>query len=408
MTPAAVPIVTYHSIADPHDHLYAPLSLPISDFERQLRYLQRHGFETVTLAQVYAFLKHQTPLPPRAVALTFDDGYLDNWVHAFPLLEKYGMKATIFVVADLVDPRDHLRPTLRDVWAGRCAERDLTWWGHLSWTELAAMSASGLMDVQAHTCTHTSYFCGDRIVDFHHPDDAYQWLDWNEHPEDKYDWLRRDFRARIPWGRPVYEFSLALLKPRYFDDPDVAARTIAHVAAHGEARFFARPRWRDELHAVAAAGRAARAPAGRFETPGEYDARVMDEMIRSREVIAERLGTPVHFLCWPCGDYSPRLQQLAIEACGYLATVNVAKIGNRPGDDPTELRRIVFGQDYTGPRRSDLVFLNFLGSLNYHRGVTTAYPVAGVARRLMRLGYAIDRTFRGRRSTAPVNQARVA
>jgi hypothetical protein len=45
------------------------------------------------------------------------------------------------------------------------------------------------------------------------------------------------------------------------------------------------------------------------------------------------LNKPVDFLCWPCGDYTPRLQRIAVEECGYLATVNVNKTSNRQGAD---------------------------------------------------------------------------
>ena len=80
------------------------------------------------------------------------------------------------------------------------------------------------------------------------------------------------------------------------------------------------------------------------------------------------------------------MQQLAIDECGFLATVNVAKTANRPGDAATELRRIVFGQDYSGVGRTPLVFMNFWGNVNYHSGRSRAYPVAPIARRLMRAG----------------------
>ncbi len=381
-----VPIVAYHSIADPHDHLISYLSLPLSLFERQLQYLQRKRFETVTLYDVHAFLRDGAPLPPRAIALTFDDGYLDNWVHAFPLLRKYGMKATIFVATDFVDPAEGCRPTLEDVWAGRLDRRELTWWGYLSWPELRAMYRSGLIDVQAHTKTHAWYFVSDRIVDFHHPSDPYYWLDWNHRPLEKHSWLSRDARASVPLGTPVYEFASTLLGRRYFDDPGLAARVTEHVAAHGASRFFDRSDWRDELQGVVAARRECARSAGRVETDAEYVARVQDEMAGSRTILSERLNKPVDFLCWPCGDYTARLQRLAIEGCGYAATVNVAKTTNRRGDDPTELRRIVFGQDYAGPWREGLVFMNFRGNVNYYSGRLHGYPAAPIARRLMRVG----------------------
>lgn len=388
MKPATqVPVVAYHSIAaNDHQHFIRHLSLPAPIFERQLQYLLRNGFQTVTLYDLHRFLRDGTPLPSRAIALTFDDGYLDNWVYAFPLLKKYGMKATVFVATDFVDPTNTCRPTLDDVWAGRIAERDLEWWGHASWPELARMHASGVVDIQAHTKTHAWCFTGDRIVDFHNPGDPYFWLDWNRCPEWKYSWLTRDFRATVPWGTPVYEFAPSLLGRRYFDDPCVAERAVAHVADSGGRDFFTRPDWRSELQHVVDVYRASNRVIVRYESDEEYVGRVTDEMSGSRRIIGERLNKTVDFLAWPCGDYTPRLQRIAIEDCGYLATVNVNKTTNKRGDDATEVRRIVFGQDYEGPWRSTLVFLNFLGNVNYHSGRARAYPVAPLARRAMRVG----------------------
>src|SRR5262245_55599655 len=312
--PSRVPIVAYHSIANDHDHLLRHLSLPVALFEQQLQYLERRGFQTVTLYDVHRYLRDGASLPPRAIALTFDDGYLDNWVYAFPLLKKYGMKATIFVATDFVDPIDGCRPTLADVWSGRLAERELTWWGHLSWSELEAMQASGLVDVQAHTKTHAWHFVSDRIVDFHHPDDSYFWLEWSDHPGEKHGWLTRDFRARVSWGTPIYQHQPALLRRRYFHDPDVARQLAAHVAHHGGRAFFSRRDWRRELQLLVIAHRARHDRSGRYETDAEYAARVTDDMAGSKRIIAERLNKPVDFLCWPCGDYTPALQRIAIES----------------------------------------------------------------------------------------------
>jgi len=64
----------------------------------------------------------------------------------------------------------------------------------------------------------------------------------------------------------------------------------------------------------------------------------------------------------------------------------VSKTTNREGDDPKELRRIVFGQDYSGLWRASLVFMNFCGNVNYHSGRWHLYPAAPLARRVMRVG----------------------
>jgi hypothetical protein len=389
-----VPIVTYHSVADEHDHLVSNLSLPVALFERQLQHLHAKRFQTVSLYDIHDHLRTGTPLPDRSIALTFDDGYLDNWVHVFPLLKKYGFKATIFVATDFVDPYPRCRPTLEDVWAGRITSDRLDWWGYVSWEELRAMQASGLVDVQAHTRTHAWYFTSDRIVDFHHPADTYFWLDWHYRPGEKHSWLTRDFRTTVPWGTPVYEFSSTLLKRRYFDDANVARCATEYVRTCGGVPFFDRQDWRQDLTRVVAAFRHRNAERGRLESDAEYVARVIDEMAGSKRIIAAQLGTPVDFLCWPCGDYTPRLQRLAIEECGFRATVNVDKRTNCRGDDPTELRRIVFGQDYAGLWRQPLIFMNFRGNVSYYSGHLLGYPAAPIARRLMRVGRLVDHVSR--------------
>ena len=71
---------------------------------------RRRGFHAVSLSEIHAYLKTGAALPERAIGLTFDDGYLDNWVFAFPLLKKYGMKATVFMATDFVDPLRRMSP----------------------------------------------------------------------------------------------------------------------------------------------------------------------------------------------------------------------------------------------------------------------------------------------------------
>lgn len=68
------------------------------DFAAQLDWLAQNGFQTVTLTQVEDFLYHDTPVPERAVLITFDDGYLSNAAYAYPLLKERGMCAVIFDV----------------------------------------------------------------------------------------------------------------------------------------------------------------------------------------------------------------------------------------------------------------------------------------------------------------------
>jgi len=75
-------------------------------FEKQVRYLRKH-FNVITLQKAFDYLKTDS-LPLRSVVITFDDGYLDNYTKAFPILTLFGASATIFPVTDFVNKKDFL------------------------------------------------------------------------------------------------------------------------------------------------------------------------------------------------------------------------------------------------------------------------------------------------------------
>lgn len=95
----------YHRVSDltPREALsplVRDLTVPPKDFEEQIRYLKQNGFTFLLASDVEQAIREGLPLPERAVAITLDDGYKDNFEHAFPILQKYGANATIFMVTD--------------------------------------------------------------------------------------------------------------------------------------------------------------------------------------------------------------------------------------------------------------------------------------------------------------------
>ena len=367
-----VPIVIYHSVADEHRHLWSFMSLPIRLFERQLMYLKRKAFKTVTLYDVYEYLKSGKSLPAKSIVLTFDDGFLDSWVYVFPLLKKYGMKGTVFVTTDFVDPSEERRPTIEDVWSGRQSENDLRWWGYLSWAEMRRMYESGVMDFQSHARTHTWYFNSDKIIDFHHPHDAYVWLGWNTNPEKKYAWLNQRFHEGVPWGTPIYTYDQALLTRRYYEDHSLTKALVHYIEQRGGVGFFDRRDWKQDLFEVADQYRSNHASEGFYESEGEYFERVRDELNYSKKTIEEKLNKSVDFFCWPCGDFSENLHRMAVEEGNYLATVTARKRPNQFGSDPSLIDRTYFRADYGGPWKESLIYLNFCATVNHQSGVPMA------------------------------------
>jgi peptidoglycan/xylan/chitin deacetylase (PgdA/CDA1 family) len=154
-SPRKVPVLYYHSISDNPDWLSnQDISIPTKLFEKQLKFLKDNGYVCVSLSDVYNYVESKGDLPPRAVVLTFDDGYLDNWVSVYPLLKKYNMQGTLFVTTGLISDREDYRPNLEDVWNKKIKPDKLNWEGYLSWAELKQMHVSGVLDIQSHTVSH--------------------------------------------------------------------------------------------------------------------------------------------------------------------------------------------------------------------------------------------------------------
>ena len=93
-------VVNYHRIDDPYkegfDSFKPNVSATPEDFSRQLAYLAK-WFNVVSLKDIVEWLDGRKDLPPYAALITFDDGYLDNYTSALPLLRKHNFPALIFL-----------------------------------------------------------------------------------------------------------------------------------------------------------------------------------------------------------------------------------------------------------------------------------------------------------------------
>ncbi len=129
-----------------------------SGFERQLRWLRDSGFQCLSSHQLLAHLRGTNPAPKKSVVITFDDGYADNWVYAFPLLKKYQARAIIFVVTGSLNTTSRCRMTSPEggrILDTRSAERAEA--GFLNWDEVKNMVNSGLVEIGSHTHTHRDF-----------------------------------------------------------------------------------------------------------------------------------------------------------------------------------------------------------------------------------------------------------
>jgi peptidoglycan/xylan/chitin deacetylase (PgdA/CDA1 family) len=112
-TQFAVPVLMYHRICDLTERearspLMRDLTVSPANFETQVKYLVDNGFAFLLAREVEAAVRENRPLPQKAVVLTMDDGYKDNFDHAFPILRKYGVPATLFLVTNTVSTEGHV------------------------------------------------------------------------------------------------------------------------------------------------------------------------------------------------------------------------------------------------------------------------------------------------------------
>ena len=124
-----IPILCYHRFGSDEGKMV----LSPAAFAQQMEYLHRNGYRVLRLSDLYSFLGGARQLPARAVVLTIDDGYNSMYHQAYPVLKRYGFPATVFVYTDFIGARDSL-----------------------TWDQMKEMVASGLIDVQAHSKTHTN------------------------------------------------------------------------------------------------------------------------------------------------------------------------------------------------------------------------------------------------------------
>jgi peptidoglycan/xylan/chitin deacetylase (PgdA/CDA1 family) len=93
-----VPVLAYHSISDERRDGTMRWSVSPGDFDEQMALIRERGRTPLTVSRYAAVLRGQTPLPPRPVLITFDDGFADLAETALPVLRRYGLTATAYVI----------------------------------------------------------------------------------------------------------------------------------------------------------------------------------------------------------------------------------------------------------------------------------------------------------------------
>lgn len=149
---AGLRILTYHRVTDAHPE--ERLCVPVAKFLEQMRWLYEHGYQTVTLSKAVRWLSgdsggagderqgvrgcEEIHAPQRALVITFDDGYEDNFLNGYPAMARYGFSGMFFVPTQFVEaPHKGHHPDDRP----------------MSWAHLEELARQG-HEIGAHSVTH--------------------------------------------------------------------------------------------------------------------------------------------------------------------------------------------------------------------------------------------------------------
>jgi peptidoglycan/xylan/chitin deacetylase (PgdA/CDA1 family) len=247
-------------------------------------------------------------LPPRAIAVTFDDGYADNAALALPVLEELGLPATFFVTASAVDAPGEM------------------WWDELERILLTLPELPDRLDITI----------GGRALRFA--------IDGT--PADSVGWHASTDEPRC--GRQTAMLAIwRELTPRGLDDKEAAC---AALAAWADAGTEARPTHRmlnaEELARLAASPRAeiGSHTVTHASLPAADD--LAFELAHSRKALAERVGAPVDVIAYPSGHHDQRVRRATAEA-GYVAAASCDLGPVRPDTDPLAVPRLMV-RDWPG------------------------------------------------------------
>lgn len=132
-----LPIIMYHSIQKSNKTKSKFIITP-DEFEGDLKYIKANGYTTVVMQDLIDFVYENKNLPEKPIMLTFDDGYYNNYLYAFPLIKQYDCKMVLSPIgkqSDIYSEKTNKNPH----------------YAHCSWENLKEMHDSGLVEIQNHS-----------------------------------------------------------------------------------------------------------------------------------------------------------------------------------------------------------------------------------------------------------------
>lgn len=154
----SIPVLMYHHIL-PKDGF---ICSSVENFTKQMKFLGDNGFYTLSSEEFYMYKKGSFKAPKKSVFITFDDGWRDNIIYAYPILKKLGLKATIFLVTDWIDKASEKKEKFNPLYHSDCKKsipinpNSVI----MNWDDIH--KSQDVFDFHSHTASHRDFYFKER------------------------------------------------------------------------------------------------------------------------------------------------------------------------------------------------------------------------------------------------------
>ncbi|WP_024787433.1 polysaccharide deacetylase family protein [Lebetimonas sp. JH369] len=197
----SVPVLMYHHILEKDSFIASS----IENFEKQMKFLAENNYKTLTSKEFLEFKQGKKKFK-KAIFITFDDGWRDNYYFAYPVLKKYNLKATIFLVTEWIEKASEKKSEFKPLKHNE-AKKEVQINPSsviLNWNEIEKMS--DVLDFHSHTHSHRDFYFGKEYS-------------WEEEFEKSKEILKNRLGVdskHLCWPRGKYDNNLIMLVKKNF------------------------------------------------------------------------------------------------------------------------------------------------------------------------------------------------
>jgi len=327
---AGIPVFVYHTID------------PIL-FESHLQYLKDNGYSTLSINEFYeSIVNSKTAENKKTILLTIDDARSSVWRYAYPLLKKYQMHSTVFVIPGITEQSESCRKNLEDFWNNKCSlkeihEEDSSDNTLCNWREIKEMYSTGFVNIESHTLFHREIFRNLNIIDYITPNVTFVPYNFKGSPYYSLDNLGKTIEPNDFIGLPLFESApLMIAGPKIKISPEFITKCKEIYLDTSKNNYD----WKSAIKSYVDE------QSNRnkyFSSKPDSKEDAFQDLKIARELIQKNLdGNAGNHLCLPWTKGNTETikicKELDIKSC-FWGILDSKKI-NKPGDDPYYISRI--------------------------------------------------------------------